>query len=845
MRAPPASAVSSLALSRAALLLAPLAQHKGRLAVSVLAIALGVALGYAVQLINAVALSEFSQAVRALAGEADLEIRGPRAGFDESLYPRIARLAQVAVASPVLEADAKLPGRREPLRVLGIDAFRAVQVQPALIGAAAADMLDLLRQDAVFLSPAAAESLGLKTGDRLALQVGLAEVSLRVAGLLRGQGRERLAVMDIASAQLVLGRIGSISRIDIRTRPGADAAALQARLQVELPPGLVVERPRSDLQRNASLSRAYRVNLNVLALVALFTGGFLVFSAQALSVVRRRAQLALLRVLGVTRGGLARMLLAEGALIGAAGAALGLAAGYVIAAAVLQRFGADLGAGQFRGLHPDLHAEPWASALFFALGVVVAVAGSLAAALEAARAAPAQALKAGDEQTAFARLRPAWPGTVLIVLGAICTLPGPVGGIPLFGYIAIALMLVGALALMPRFATTVFGLLPRPRGAGARLALAQLQGAPGQAAVSLAAIVASFSLMVAMAIMVASFRVSLSAWLDQVLPADLYLRSGMGGDTGYLSPADEARIAALPGVRRAEFLRFQQLLLAPGRPGVALLARSFGDDDPGARLPLVGESHSPRADEPPPLWASEAMVDLYGYRVGAVVELPLAGKLQRFTVAGIWRDYARQHGSVIVRRELYIALSGDRNANDAALYLAPGASADAVVRAIRARVPGAANLEFGAPGDIRARSLNVFDRTFAVTYALEAVAVLIGLFGLSSSFGALVLARSREFGMLRHVGMTRRQVGAMLAAEGALVSALGLALGLALGWVISLVLIQVVNRQSFHWSMELHPPWGLLALLAAALLALATLTALASGRRALGVDVVRAVREDW
>jgi putative ABC transport system permease protein len=239
------------------------------------------------------------------------------------------------------------------------------------------------------------------------------------------------------------------------------------------------------------------------------------------------------------------------------------------------------------------------------------------------------------------------------------------------------------------------------------------------------------------------------------------------------------------------------------------------------------------------------MVDLYGYAVGQVVELPLAGRLERFTVAGIWRDYARQHGSVIVERELYAGLTGDRDSNDAALYLAPGASPAAIEQTLRATLPGGDHLEFGAPGTIRARSLNVFDRTFAVTYALEAVAVLIGLFGLSSSFGALVLARSREFGMLRHVGMTRRQIGAMLAAEGALVSALGLALGLALGWVISLVLIHVVNRQSFHWSMELHPPWGLLTMLAAALLLLATLTALASGRRALGVDVVRAVREDW
>lgn len=840
MPAPPA-----LALSPAALFLAPLAQHKGRLAVSVLAIALGVALGYAVQLINNVALNEFSQAVRALAGEADLEIRGPRAGFDEMLYPRIARLPQVAVASPVLEVDAKLPGRRESLRVLGVDAFRAAQVQPGLIGGASADRLELLRPDALFLSPAAADSLGVKTGDRLALQVGLAEVSLRVAGILRGSGRERLGVMDIAAAQLALGRMGSISRLDIRARAGADIGTLQARLQAVLPPGLVVERPQNDVQRNASLSRSYRVNLNVLALVALFTGGFLVFSAQALSVVRRRAQLALLRVLGLTRGGLVRMLLAEGALIGAAGAAIGLVAGYLMAAAVLERFGADLGAGQFRGLHPDLHAEPWASALFFALGVLVAVAGSLSAALEAARAAPAQALKAGDEQTAFARLQPAWPGLALILLGLICTAPGPVGGIPLFGYVAIALLLVGTLALMPRLATGVFGMLPRPRGAGAQLALAQLQGAPGQAAVSLAAIVASFSLMVAMAIMVASFRVSLDAWLDQVLPADLYLRTGVGGDTAFLSPQDEARIAGLPGVRRAEFLRFQQLLLDPGKPRVALLARSLERKDAAARLPLVGDAMLPRTGEPPPLWASEAMVDLYGYAVGKVVELPLAGELQRFTVAGIWRDYARQHGSVIIERNLYITYSGDRNANDAALYLAPGANPAAIERAIRASVPGASNLEFGSPGTIRARSLNVFDRTFAVTYALEAVAVLIGLFGLSSSFGALVLARSREFGMLRHVGMTRRQIGAMLAAEGALVSALGLALGLALGWVISLVLIHVVNRQSFHWSMELHSPWGLLALLAAVLLVFATLTALASGRRALGVDVVRAVREDW
>jgi putative ABC transport system permease protein len=242
---------------------------------------------------------------------------------------------------------------------------------------------------------------------------------------------------------------------------------------------------------------------------------------------------------------------------------------------------------------------------------------------------------------------------------------------------------------------------------------------------------------------------------------------------------------------------------------------------------------------------SEVASDLYGWQPGAIIELPLGGRQARFTVAGVWRDYARQQGAVLIERYEYLRHTGDANANDVALWLAPGADPAGVSREIEARVAGGANLEISGPGEIRELSLRIFDRTFAVTYALEAVAVIIGLFGLSSSFGALALARRREFGMLRHLGMTRRQIGAMLGAQGLLVSAIGLGVGLALGWLISLVLIHVVNRQSFHWGMDLHPPWRLLAELVAVMLALATLTAVASGRHAMSGDVVRAVKEDW
>lgn len=200
---------------------------------------------------------------------------------------------------------------------------------------------------------------------------------------------------------------------------------------------------------------------------------------------------------------------------------------------------------------------------------------------------------------------------------------------------------------------------------------------------------------------------------------------------------------------------------------------------------------------------------------------------------------------MVLDRERYIALTGDRKANDGALNLAPGASREAVTRLIAERVPGADKLEIVLPAEIRSRSLRAFDRTFAVTYALEAVALAIGLMGLSASFGSLVLTRRREFGMLRHIGVMRRQIGAMLATEGAVVSALGLAVGSAVGWAISLILIHVVNRQSFHWGMELHVPWLPLALFTAVMLVLASVTAVASGRQAMSGDAVRAVKEDW
>jgi putative ABC transport system permease protein len=840
----------------------------GRALVAIITIALGVALGYSVQLINSAAFNEFSAAARSLSGEADLEVRGAQPVFDERWYPRLVTQPGVALASPVLELDATVPGRNAPLKVLGIDVFKASQIAPDLVGVPVSERaLDTLADDTIFLSPAAQQWLNTAPGQHIALQSGTSIVDLRVAGgLVRTRPGQRIAVMDIAAAQWRFGQLGKLSRVDLELQRGIGRERFRHDLQARLGTGLVVFEPGDIDSRTSRLSRAYRINMNVLALVALFTGAFLVFSTQALSVVRRRAQLAMLRVLGLTRGQLLRQILMEGALLGVPGSIAGLALGYAIAGAALRFFGSDLGGGYFPGVQPRVSFEPLASVVFLVLGIGVAVLGSLAPALEAARAHPAVALKAGSEEGALTRLASPWPALVCIALAAVFTQLPPLFDAPIPGYLAVALLLVGGIALMPRCTALVFTAISRahisrqrassrPSSAASStalsiapttaLALARLANAPGQASVAISGVLSSFALIVAMAIMVASFRVSVDEWLGHLLSADLYVRVASNGDTSVLSPDQQAQIAAASGVKTAAFSRVSQLTLNASRPAVTLIAREIDAADPGATLQMSGPVLPLAAlHGETPIWVSEAMVDLYHYRLGQQVALPVGKHEQAFVVAGIWRDYVRQTGAIQLRLADYRRVTRDNGVTDVAITVKPHTSLEQVTAALRA-LPFGGVLHFAQPGEIRARSLTIFDRSFAVTYLLEAVAIVIGLFGVAATFSAQTLARAREFGMLRHVGVTRVQVLAILVKEGGMLTALGIAMGFGLGFAVSLILVFVVNPQSFHWSMSLHMPWRVLCIVAAVMLLASCATAVLAGRRAVSVDAIRAVKEDW
>ncbi len=839
--------------------------HPWRTAAAILAVMLGVALALAVQLINASALSEFAGAVSAVNGRPDLELRARSGSLDDAWLERITTHPSVQTASPILEVptSARTPDTTsgQPVRLLGVDALSVAAVSPALMPRIeGGDRLDLFAADAVFLNPAARQQLS--TGTTLEVQSGLRWHRLRVAGTVTAPGPP-LLVMDIAAAQELTGRVGELSRIDLRLRAGASVDAVPADLQ--LPAHWLAQRPDDGNERASNLSRAYRVNLSVLALVALFTGAFLVFSVMALSVARRQQQLALLGVLGLSGQDRLRLVLAESALLGLLGSALGVALGTGLAALALRLLGGDLGGGYFDGVSPRLQWHAWDALLFGGLGVVAAIAGGWWPARSSQRMAPALALK-GLGSAPVPGPRRHLPALAMITGAVLLALLPPVAGIPLGAYVAIGLLLVGGIAALPLGIGVLLDRLAPvlTRRAIPMLALERARRQRETAAVATSGVVASLALSVALTVMVASFRDSVTTWLDGVLPAQLYVRASdtSVGEGNVLPPALVSEVSALPGVARIDPLRATRLQIDPALPPVVLLARPLdttGAGRAGQSLPLVGNPVTPPDLGPGgaqvvPVYVSEAMVDLHGARPGqwlpdwsrAMVtqtQQPVA-----FFVAGVWRDYARQHGSIVIDRDHYLRLTGDQRINDIAIHLIEGADEDLVREAIRqaAGRHGASELlEFASASEIRAISLRIFDRSFAVTYWLQAVAIGIGLFGVAASFSAQVLARRREFGLLAHLGLTRQDILLVVAGEGLAWTTLGALAGLGLGLLVSVILVHVVNPQSFHWTMDLALPAGRLAALCLAVVVAGTITAWLAGRAAASGDAVQAVKEDW
>ena len=706
---------------------------------------------------------------------------------------------------------------------------------------------------------AAAKTLGGATASELRLQSGLALQTIQIAGSVNASGAP-LGVMDLGAAQDLFSQGGRLSRIDIKLKAGADRDAFMKALPAMpgWPKDVVAAAPGDSAARISNLSRAYRVNLTVLALVALFTGAFLVFSVLSLSVAKRAQQFALLGVLGLTGRERLRLVLLESGVLGLIGSASGIALGTALATLSLRFLGGDLGGGYFSNVAPDLRWSASAALVYGALGLAAALVGGWWPAREAQRLPPAQTLKGLGQSARSGNGH--WWSLGLIASGILLARAPAVFEIPLAAYVSVGLLLIGGITALPWLIAV---LLDRVKPLVTRqllplLALERARRVRESASVAVSGVVASLSLAVALTVMVASFRDSVTQWLNVVLPADLYVRtanSRSAGDTAYFMPEFVQAAAKTAGVKRISTQRTRQLQLDSTRPAIALIARAL--TDPARSLPLVGNVLIAPAGTVG-IYVSEAIVDLYGVRAGdsfpALADALASDQKEKsisFFVAGVLRDYAGQSGSITIHQDDYQRLTNDVRVNDIALWLDEGADSATVQQALRDVAGGTASkaggnlLEFASSLEIRAQSLKIFDRSFAITYWLQAVAIGIGLFGVAASFSAQVLARRKEFGLLVHLGLTRKQILGVVAGEGLAWTAIGALAGLALGLAVSVILVHVVNPQSFHWTMDMAVPWPRLVLLCLAVVVAGTLTAWASARAAAGRDAVLAVKEDW
>jgi len=853
----------------------------GRWLVAGFTVALGIALAVAIHTVNRSALGEFGRALDLVNGQASAQLVSSTGDFSDEVFDEIVarqRTLGIRAISPVLErvtqrvteplnsqqtspkASATDSTGVQSLTVLGIDIFRAAAATPSLMPSVAQGQArELFSGEAVFLSAAALQALNVAVGDRLILSVDGKPATFTVAGLVPGAAGQILAVMDLGLAQWRLNGLGQLSRLDIQPEPGTSFNDLASEIE-SLNLGLTLVTADDRDRRMSNLSRAYRVNLSVLALVALFTGAFLVFTTISFSVLRQQSQLALLSVLGAKRHWLFAVVLAQALIVAALGGLIGIGIGLGLASLLLQVVGGDLGAGYFSATVPPLDIDLFALLGFWILSLAVGALAGYFPARTATHGSPITQLRAGAAERMLKPVLHYRIAIGLAIVSLILAFMPSIGGLPIAAYLSIAFLLFAGLALTPSLVYRGFSLLSRlllrdqTRSSSLTLAIWRLAQAPASAAGLIAGVVAALALTVAMVVMVASFRDSVTQWLDQVLPADLYASLNQSDLSMVLArdPETAQAIAALNGISRVEFTRQRDVLFQSDRPKVALIARPVPIERAADVLPITG-SVVPQSDHNdlmhPVVYVSEAMVDLYGWQPGQIHSLPLAGVPNdelAVWVAGVFRDYGRQHGSVVIDLKKYQALTNDTRRTNLAIWLSPGASPDTVLERLRSEFPAFEELRFRSATDLRALSLTIFDRSFALTYALEVAALLVALFSVAAGFAGQALLRQKEYALIHHLGQSTKQRIRWITIESGLLLAVASCWGTLLGLLMSQILIHRVNPQSFHWTMQTSLPVIAVIVLMLLIVLLGIAAAVWASHRNLKPDrLALSLREDW
>jgi putative ABC transport system permease protein len=809
----------------------------------ILGVAIGVALMVSIDLANGSARRAFALSTDAVTGKTTHRIIGGPTGLDEALYRRIRAEAGFSPAAPVVEGYVAVPALSDqPLRLIGIDPFAEPPFRSyfAPSGEESGLSLDglttfLTEPNAVVVARETADAAGLNLGDTVTIDISGRLYRASVTGLLQAKDdvtRRALAGIvftDIASAQDMLALPGRLSHIDLI----ADSDAELAPVVALLPPDVTLETAAARQNAVQQMSAAFELNLMALSLLALVIGMFLIYNTVTFSVVQRRPLFGILRCLGVTGGQLFRLIMGEAILLSLVGSVLGIGLGILLGRSVVGLITQTINDFYFIVNVTGVTVPTSTIVRGLATGVGAAILAALVPAIEAARTEPQSTLRRSTLESRVRRLLPwlvvAWMVLTTIGIGLLALRSG--GLVTAFSglfavLIAAALLAPPVTVLLMKLVSPVTG---RLLGVLGRLAPRDIIRSLSRTSIAIAALMTAVSVIVGVSIMVGSFRGTVIQWLDQTLQADIYISPPTvtaNRVAGSLDPAIVTSVKAWPGVERAvtshavqielpDFGRLVQLVAVDGDVSAGNRPYAWVRDglaDPWSTLE-TGEG----------VIISEALVLKESLPIPPPpITLPTAGGPQAFPVLAVFYDYASDQGTVFIDNDLYQDLWDDPAVSAIGLFVAPGQSTEAVIAEIQAAFTGRQDVLIQSNEALRRGSLEIFDRTFAITSALRLLAIIVAFIGVLSALMSLQLERARELGTLRATGMTRPQLWVMTLLQTGLMGLVAGLLALPVGYALAWILVYVINVRSFGWTlqMELQPEYFIQALAVAVIAAL-------------------------
>jgi len=833
--------------------------NKMRTSLSLIGIVLGVSVFVSVQIAIHTSIESFNATVDYVSGKANLQITSFGRGFSEEAYLRAKKVPGVTAATPVIQFISKISEPiGEPLYLLGIDIFSDQQFRNYQFYDPTEEDLQFLKDPkAIAITEKLASRHGLKKGDVLPLIFGSKKVTLTITHLLKMEGPAKslegnFGLMDIASAQEALEKMGLIDRIDLIVEKSSDLDGVEKELKKVMPPGTEIRRPETRSGQIEKMVSAFHLNLTALSLISLVVGMFLIYNAISISVIQRRREIGMLRALGVTRSQILGLFLCEAGLIGGFGSLIGLGVGIGLAKVMLFFVSRTITALYIIVKAEHLVISPFILAGGFGIGLAASIFSAIGPAREASRITPREALSLGTLETKVkVRLTHfTLIGIALLLLSLLFALQKPIQQKPIFGFLSALLIIIGIAFMIPSIIILLNRLLApfihRLFGVEGKLASRYIQDSVARTVITIAALMTALSMLISISIMILSFRKTVDLWVEQSINGDAFIFPGSYSLTGYSAtlPLEVSReLPSLPGVKAVDSFRAleveyrdQPALIAAVNGQVFLHLKTIRFTKGNSREILQSFASGQS------ILVTESFSLRHQVNPGDRIRLNTPAGEQNFLVSGVFYDYSTDWGMILIEKKLFQSLWNDETLHSAGIYLEEGVSLEVFKNFFREKYSKSYQVFVISHRELRNEILKIFDQTFAITYSLEFIAIFVAFLGIINSLNALIMERQRDIGILRAVGGFRKQVQKTVLIEAGMIGFFSHLLGLIAGFLLSLLLIHVINKQSFGWTIQFSIPlWSLIQFWVMVMVT-STLAGFIPARRAAKMNAVDTLR---